>query len=91
MAKTFKNNKFGRKNSNFFFSVLYPAADDELERFECCLTGILDGRLYIHIKCIHSFTSGSILYPYIEKYIHEEFYFICSKNRKKENKKLRMK
>ena len=48
MAKTFKtNNKFGRKNKEFF-SVLYPAADDELERFECCLTGILDGRLYTH-------------------------------------------
>lgn len=33
------------------FCCLYPAADDELERFECCLTGILDGRLLYIDSC----------------------------------------
>lgn len=42
--------KKARKKSLFclfekYFLWLYPAADDELERFEFCRTGIRDGRL----------------------------------------------
>lgn len=45
-TKTFKTISLEEKIE--FFSVLYPAADDELERFDSCLTGIFDGRLYTH-------------------------------------------
>lgn len=37
---------FSRKKNAFF--CLYPAVDDELERFESCRTGIRDGRLPLH-------------------------------------------
>lgn len=43
----FKQNKKARKIS-LLFIFLYPAVDDELERFESCRTGIRDGRLPLH-------------------------------------------
>lgn len=45
-------------------ALLYPAADDEFERFECCLTGILDGRLYTIRSGLYRFMSDQYISMY---------------------------
>lgn len=52
------------------FVTLYPAADDEFERFDSCRTGIRDGRLCVDVR------SGKTLSRELEVIEEEDFLFV---------------